>query len=171
MLLAKELTVLQDGIQCYLVSKTIYIKLGIIYDVIKKFNNNKYYYNLNNKLYINNKIFKNINYLNAKYNTHDIMTYQQDINSIKRIITRLFDYDYFYYNKRYVKKEDCLILKYYILIVLFSSRLYSNITFATHVKLALYLFNLNYDNSDFNNYISYLDNSDLHYLLDYNKKL
>ena len=171
MLLNKELTIVKEGIKCYLVSKSIYIKLGVLYDAIKTFNSNKYYYNLKKTLNIKNKIFKNIDYLNAIYYTHDVMTYNQGINLTKRIITRLFNYDYFYYNQRYVNKEECLILKYYILVELFSQRLYSNITFTTHIKLATYLFNLNYSNHAFNDYIMNLDNDDLEYLLDYNKKL
>ena len=171
MLLAKELTIMQEGIKCYKVTKNIYIKLGLLYDIIKKFSNNKFYYSINKTLNISNKLFKNINYLNARYYTHDIMTYKQGFNLTKRIITRLHDYNTFYYNKRYVNKEECIIYKYYLLIGLFSTRLYTNITYATHIKLAIYLFNLNYNNNEFNDYISYLNNEDLGYLLDYHKKL
>ena len=171
MLLLKELSVVKDGIKSYLINKVTFIKLGIIYDVIKTFNNNKFYYGLTNKLNISNKIFSNINDKLANYNKHDIMTYSQSINLTKRIIIRLFNYDTFYYNKRYVNKEDCLIFKYYKIIELFSQRLYTNITLTTHVKLAIYLFNLNYDNDNFNNYISYLNNEDLYYILEYHKTL
>ena len=171
MVLLKELSLLKEGVKSYLINKVTFIKLGIIYDVIKVFNNNKFYYGLTNKLNISNKIFSNINDKLAKYNTHDVMTYSQSINLTKRIIIRLFNYDTFYYNKRYYNKEENLIFKYYKIIELFSTRLYTKITLTTHVKLAIYLFNLNYDNNNFNNYISYLNTDDLYYILEYHKTL
>ena len=169
MVLLKELSVLKEGVKCYLVNKVTFIKLGIIYDVIKKFSDNKFYYSIKTKLNINNKIFKNINELNAKYYQHDIMSYKEGINLTKRVIIRLFCYDTFYYNKRYVNKEECLIFKYYLIIELFSKRLFTNISFSALIKIATYLFNLNYDNDNFNNYIIDLNNDDLYYLLEYHK--
>ena len=171
MILLKELSIVKEGIKCYLINKNTYIKLGIIYDVIKKFNSNKFYYNIKTNLNISNKIFKNINALNEMHYQHDIISYQQGINLTKRIIIRLFSYDTFYYNKRYFNKEDCIIFKYYLIIELFSKRLFTNISFNALIKIATYLFNLNYDNDNFNNYISYLSNDDLYYLLEYHKFL
>ena len=170
-MLSKELLVVKDGVKSYKVSKYVFIKLGVLYNIIKKFDNNKFYYNIKNKLNISNKLFGSINSDLAKYNTHDIMTYQQVISLTKRIIIRLFNYDNFYYNKRYVNKNKCTIFKYYLLIELFSKRLYTKISFTTHIKLAMYLFNLNYDNDNFNNYLFSLNDSDLIYLLDYHKTL
>ena len=171
MILLKELSVVKEGIKGYLINKNTYIKLGIIYDAIKIFNNNKFYYNIKTTLNINNKIFKNINALNEMHYQHDIMSYQQGINLTKRIIIRLFSNDTFYYNKRYFNKEECIIFKYYLIIELFSKRLFTNISFNALIKIATYLFNLNYDNDNFNNYISYLSNDDLYYLLEYHKFL
>ena len=171
MILLKELSVVKEGIKSYLINKVTFIKLGIFYDVIKKFNNNKFYYNIKTNLNISNKIFKNINELNARYYQHDVMTYEEGIKMTKRIIVRLLNYETFYYNERYYKKEECIIFKYYLIIELFSKRLFSNVSFNTLIKIAIYLFNLNYDNDNFNNYISYLNNNDLYYLLEYHKFL
>ena len=171
MVLNKECSVVKDGIKSYLVNKNTFIKLGILYDVIKQFNSNKFYYSIKKKLNIRNKIFKDINYKISTYYTHDIMTYQQGINLSKRIISRLHDYDTFYYNERYHLKENCLLYKYYLIIELFSNRLYSNISFTTHVKLATYLFNLNYNNHEFNDYINCLTNDNLDFILEYHKYL
>ena len=171
MVLLKELSVVKDGIKSYLINKVSFIKLGIIYDVIKTFSNNKFYYNIKTTLNINNKIFKDINELNARHYQHDIISYQQGINLTKRIIIRLLSYDTFYYNKRYFNKEECLIFKYYLIIELFSKRLFTNISFNALIKIATYLFNLNYDNDNFNNYIINLNNDDLYYLLEYHKWL
>ena len=171
MVLLKELSVLKEGVKCYLINKNTYIKLGILYDVIKKFNNNKFYYNIKTNLNISNKIFKNINELNARYYKHDLMTYEEGVNLTKRIILRLLNHNTFYYKERYVNKEECIIFKYYLIIELFSKRLFTSVSFSALIKIASYLFNLNYDNDNFNNYISYLNNDDLYYILEYHKFL
>ena len=170
MVLLKELTIFKDGIKSYLVNKNTYIKLGIVYDAIKKFNNNKFYYNLKHTLNINNKIFKDINKKLANYHQHDIMTYKQVTALNNRIISRLLNgYDNFYYNQRYVNKEECLLFKYYRIIELFSIRLYVKISLNTHIKLAVYLFNLNYNNDIFNDYITLLGTNNLEDILEYHK--
>lgn len=171
MKLLKELIVLRDGIISYQVAKKIVLKLGYLYEIINKLNNNKFYYSIkSNKININNKLFIKIKNYMLNFNTHDVITLRQEIKLTNRIINKILNTNGYHYNRRYHSNpNNCLIYLFYLLIKLFSERLYKIISFNAHIFLITYLFSLNNGNSELIKYLLELGEGDLHYLLEYKK--
>ena len=149
-------------------SKSGYIKLGLLRSVLIKLNNNKFYSIIKNKtFYINNKLFANIYNEVSKYHTHDIYTAQYSLVIAKKILSRLLSgYNNYCYKRRYYYKDNCLLYLYYFIGTALFVRLYSITSYQTFVILITYLFNINYDNDELNNYIKKLGTEDYNLLLE-----
>ena len=165
-MILKDSICLKEGVFCYKIDSKRYLILGDLYYSLIKFNKDKFYYKLNHKLNINNKIFIKIYDQIKHFNNHDIYSLGHDINQSKRIISSCLKSSDYSYKRRFFNYLECPLFKYYRIIECLSKRLYKFISFRCHIILTLYLFNLNTNNNNFNELLNQYDSDDIELLLD-----